>query len=251
MPHTLGLIASCDLTPFADFTPGHSVAQTTPYGDPSAPLHHTRLAGHPVIVLQRHGLEHQIPPHGINYRANLWALRAAGVQQIIGLATVGGIHPEMEPGAISIPDQLIDYTYGREHTFATTLNDTFGHIDFSSPYNMPLRQTLIAAAQAGDIACVPHGVYGATQGPRLETAAEIRRLQQDGCDIVGMTGMPEASLARELSLAYANLSLVVNWGAGINNDSIDLQQVIVYRNTGLRTVLRMIETFCSQDNHCN
>jgi 5'-deoxy-5'-methylthioadenosine phosphorylase len=242
----LGLIASCDLTPFAGFAPSHTVAQTTPYGEPSALLRHTKLAGHPVIMLQRHGAAHQIPPHRINYRANLWALHAAGVQQVIGLATVGGIHPALEPGAISLPDQLIDYTYGREHTFATTLHDTCGHIDFSSPYDTALRQTLITAAQNSNIACSPHGVYGATQGPRLETAAEIRRLQQDGCDMVGMTGMPEASLARELNLAYASLALVVNWAAGLDNDSINLQQITACRDNGLHRVLQIIQTYCRQ-----
>ena len=247
----LGLIASCDLAPFAAFAAGHYTTQTTPYHEPSAPLYHTRLADRPVIVLQRHGLQHQVPPHRINYRANLWALRAAGVQQVIGLATVGGIHPELGPGTISLPDQLIDYTYGREHTFATTLNDTFGHIDFSVPYCTELRQALIDAAQSCTIACIPQGIYGATQGPRLETAAEICRLRRDGCDMVGMTGMPEAALARELKLNYANLSLVVNWAAGIGDATIDLQQVTACRNTGLRTILQIIEAFCRQDNHCN
>ncbi|MEM6406659.1 MAG: S-methyl-5'-thioinosine phosphorylase [Pseudomonadota bacterium] len=246
MPHALGLMVSCDLKSSADFASGHSTCDTTPYGDPSAPLHHTRLAGHSVIVLQRHGLNHQIPPHQINYRANLWSLRAAGAQQIIGLATVGGIHPELEPGTISIPDQIIDYTYGREHTFATTLNDTFGHIDFSTPYCTDLRHALINAAQSSGIACVTHGVYGATQGPRLETAAEIRRLQQDGCDMVGMTGMPEASLARELGLDYACLALMVNKAAGLGDDIIDLQQITECRDAGLRRVLQIIQAYCGQ-----
>ncbi len=242
----LGLITSCDLTPFANFSPCHTVAQTTPYGEPSDHLHHTRLAGHPVIMLQRHGPEHQLPPHQINYRANLWTLRAAGVQQVIGLATVGGIHPQLPPGTISLPDQLIDYTYGREHTFATTLRDTCGHIDFSSPYNTALHQALITAAQSSNIACRPNGVYGATQGPRLETAAEVRRLQQDGCDMVGMTGMPEASLARELNLAYTSLALVVNWAAGMDDDGIDLQHITACRNDGLYRVLQIIQTYCHQ-----
>ncbi len=251
MPHTPGLIASCDLTPLVTSEPDYLAIQTTPYGEPSAPLYSARLADRPVIVLQRHGLQHQIPPHRINYRANLWALRAAGVQQIIGLATVGGIHPELGPGVISIPDQVIDYTYSREHTFATSLGNTFGHIDFSLPYSTPLRQALLQAAQSGDIACVPHGVYGVTQGPRLETAAEIRRLQRDGCDMVGMTGMPEAALARELGLAYASLALVVNRAAGTDGDMIDLQEIATYRDAGLRTMLQIIAAFCRQDDHCN
>ncbi len=251
MPQTPGLIASCDLKPFADAEPDHPVIQTTPYGEPSAPLYAVRLADQPVIVLQRHGLQHQIPPHRINYRANLWALRAAGVQQVVGLATVGGIHPELGPGVISIPDQIIDYTYGREHTFANSLDNTCGHIDFSSPYSASLRQALLQAAQSGNIACVPRGVYGATQGPRLETAAEIRRLQQDGCDMVGMTGMPEAALARELGLAYASLALVVNRAAGTDGEMIDLQQIAMYRDAGLSTMLQIIAAFCRQKDHCS
>lgn len=251
MSHILGLIVSCDPTPFADFAPDRSETRTTPYGEPSAPLCHVQLADRPVIVLQRHGQQHQIPPHRINYRANLWALCTAGVQQVIGLTTVGGIHPELGPGTLSIPDQVIDYTYGREHTFATRLDDTFGHIDYSEPYDTRLRQALIHAAQSCAIHCMPQGVYGATQGPRLETAAEIRCLQQDGCDMVGMTGMPEASLARELGLNYACLALVVNRAAGIADTAIDLEQITACRDIGLRTLLQIVEAYCRQGVHNN
>ena len=235
----VGLINSLDLSPFLDHVSTHSTK--TPYGAPSAALVQAELAGQPVISLQRHGIHQQIPPHQINYRANIWALRAAGVQHIIGIATVGGIHPELDPGSLCIADQIIDYTYGREDTYETAEDDgPVQHIEFADPFSTRLRTALIHAAEGCGITCATQGVYGATQGPRLETAAEIRRMQRDGCDIVGMTGMPEASLAKEAGLDYANLSLVVNWAAGLETTPIDLSAIKQNQAAGMQTVLKLI-----------
>ncbi len=186
----------------------------TPYGSPSSPLMVTKFAHIPVVLLARHAQQNNILPHQINYKANLWALKQVGVEQIIALATVGGIREDMFPGQFSVPDQIIDYTYGRHISFFEDQTQGVRHIDFTYPYCESLRQMLLQTAQLQNFAMVSEGVYGATQGPRLETAAEIRRMQQEGCTMVGMTGMPEASLAKEFELCYACLALVVNWAAG-------------------------------------
>lgn len=167
-----------------------------------------------VAFLARHGLQHNIPPHKVNYRANLWALKECGVKKIIAVAAVGGITDLMSPQAVVIADQIIDYTYGRDHTYFEEDLQQVTHIDFTQPYSADLRDQLLDAAARQSIAVIDGGVYAATQGPRLETAAEIERLKRDGANIVGMTGMPEASLARELGMEYACCALVVNWAAG-------------------------------------
>jgi 5'-methylthioinosine phosphorylase len=214
----------------------------TPYGDPSAPLSFGRFGDHELVFLARHGDDHELPPHRIDYRANLWALRQAGVERIVAVTAVGGITPAMDPGRIVIPDQLIDYTHGRRHTFHDGPPDRVEHIDFTWPYSEPLRRTLIDAAREIDLAVREYGVYGATQGPRLETAAEIRRMERDGCDIVGMTGMPEAALARELGLAYAGCALVVNWAAGKSPDPITMDDIHRQLDSGMADVRRLLAT---------
>lgn len=186
----------------------------TPYGEPSGPITHGQLAGHDVIFLPRHGYGHTIPPHRVNYRANVHALEQVGAQRIVAVTAVGAIAPRLTPGQIAFPDQIIDYTYAREHTFNDEGSREVMHIDFSEPYDHVLRQLLVQAARDAGLDFCDGGVHGVLQGPRLETAAEIDRLERDGCDMVGMTGMPEAALARELGLAYAACALVANRGAG-------------------------------------
>ena len=186
----------------------------TAFGEPSAPIVRGRIGDAHVLFLARHGVEHRLPPDRVNYRANVAALKQLGAERIVGVTAVGGIAKAAAPGTIVIPDQIIDYTYGRAHTFFDDAERQPEHIDFTEPYTPELRRTLIEAASAAGICVIDGGVYGATQGPRLETAAEIDRMANDGCTIVGMTGMPEAALARELALEYANVSMVVNPAAG-------------------------------------
>ena len=192
----------------------------TPFGEPSRPIQEGRIGNAQLFFLQRHGSPGAIPPHRINYRANLWALKSLGVEGIVAINTVGGISASMRPGRLLIPDQLIDYTWSREHTFDDGRTGELMHIDFTEPYERKLRLELLAAADSAGIAHVPSGVHGITQGPRLETAAEIRRMAHDGCDVVGMTGMPEASLARELGMPYASVCMVVNPAAGLGDQPL-------------------------------
>jgi purine nucleoside phosphorylase len=191
-------------------------ATDTPFGAASAPVLSARLGGQEVLLLTRHGVPGgaRILPHAVNYRANVWALRAAGATALIGVNAVGGIAPAAAPGVLVIPDQLIDYTWGRAQTFAGALDLPEVHVEFTGPFDPRLRELMLAAGVSGAVPLVPDGVYGVTQGPRLETAAEIERLARDGCTVVGMTAMPEAALARELGLPYALCCLVVNRAAG-------------------------------------
>lgn len=205
--------------------PGLRVTETrsvsTPYGEASAPVVRGEIDGCDAWFLARHGQGHKIPPHRINYRANLWALRELGVEEIIAVAAVGSIARWFEPASIAVPGDLIDYTWGREHSYADgTEGADLLHVEFSDPYSERVRQRLIDAASASGTAIAGEGVMAVTQGPRLETPAEIRRYAQDGCDMVGMTGMPEAALARELSLHYACLAVSVNWAAGLATGGI-------------------------------
>jgi len=221
----IGIIGGSGLTRLDALKVERQEIITTPYGDPSAPLTFGRFDGSPVVFLPRHGGAHTIPPHRVNYRANLWALRHAGVENIIGMAAVGGITDLMPPGTLRVPDQIIDYTWGREHTLFDADLTSVTHIDFTEPYCTALRRQLLDAAASVGVAAGDGGVYGATQGPRLESAAEIRRLERDGCDMVGMTGMPEAALARELGLCYSSLALSVNWAAGKTDGPITMAEI--------------------------
>ncbi|WP_339502743.1 S-methyl-5'-thioinosine phosphorylase [Pseudomonas silesiensis] len=219
------IIGGSGLTRLEGLDIRQSLAVDTPYGAPSAEVQIGEYAGKEVLFLARHGHPHRIPPHRVNYRANLWALKQAGAEAILAVNAVGGIHPAMVTGHFCVPHQLIDYTSGREHTcFADNLEQVT-HIDFSNPYSEHLRQQLMAALAAEGVGYSGQGVYGCTQGPRLETVAEIARLERDGCDIVGMTGMPEAALARELELDYACLALVVNPAAGKSAAVISMAEI--------------------------
>jgi 5'-methylthioinosine phosphorylase len=202
----------------------HSVK--TPWGDPSDAIVSGRLGGRRVAFLARHGRDHNILPHKVNYRANLQALKDLGAGCVIGVNAVGGIRKDMGPRVLVIPDQIIDYTHGRITSYCDVEGAEVRHVDFSEPYTQSLRQDLLDAANRAGIPIVTDGCYGATQGPRLETRAEIERMRRDGCDLVGMTGMPEAALARELGLDYACLALVANWAAGCGDEAeISLEEI--------------------------
>ena len=226
MPIDLALIGGTGLYRFPGLEESTAVQIDTPWGQPSDRVTCGRLGAHRVAFLARHGSLHDIAPHQVNYRANLHALQALGARRVIGINAVGGIREDMGPRVLVIPDQIIDYTHGRITSYGEGTGGPVRHIDFSEPYTRSMRQQLLDAASAVGIAVIDGGCYGATQGPRLETRAEIARMRRDGCDLVGMTGMPEAALARELDLDYACLALVANWAAGCGDESeISLDEI--------------------------
>jgi len=210
----LGVIGGSGLTQLASLDVSHREVVRTPYGEPSGAITFGQIAGQPAMFLARHGYGHTIPPHEVNYRANIWALWNRGARGIVSVASVGGIRADLVPGDIVIPHQIIDYTWGRKSTYHEGEGCTVTHVDFTEPYDRALRQAVLLAASDVGIPFHTAAVYAATQGPRLETAAEINRLERDGADVVGMTGMPEAVLARELGVPYAAINVVANYAAG-------------------------------------
>ena len=214
----LAIIGGTGLYQLADLQDVESQQPVTHYGTPSGPVRIGTLDGRRVAFLARHGEGHSVPPHQVNYRANLMALQALGAQRVLALNTVGGITERFGPRVLGCPDQLIDYTWGRVSTLCDEPGTEVLHVDFGEPYTRSLRNAVVAAAARAGVGLVDGGCYGATQGPRLETRAEITRMKRDGCDLVGMTGMPEAGLARELGLDYACLAIVANWAAGAGPD---------------------------------
>lgn len=214
----------------------------TPYGSPSGAITRGTIFNREILFLPRHGYSHSYPPHKINYRANLWALRELGAEKVLAIAAVGGIRSDMVPSRLVIPDQVIDYTYGRVSTFFDDENDKVVHIDFTHPYCEDLRQQIIRAATFSNVEVVKEGIYGATQGPRLETAAEINRMEKDGCSIVGMTGMPEASLAKEIDLCYATCAIVANWAAGKSDTEITMEEVNANIEKGLLSLVSLLKS---------
>ena len=222
----LAVIGGTGLYRFAGLEDISEHVVDTPWGKPSDAIVSGRLGSRRVAFLARHGRGHDILPHKVNYRANLHALKQLGSSRVVGVNAVGGIREDMGPRVVVIPDQIIDYTHGRITSFCDADGAEVRHIDFSEPYTQTLRCDLADAASRADIAVVNGGCYGATQGPRLETRAEIARMRRDGCDLVGMTGMPEAALARELDLDYACLALVANWAAGCGDEGeISLDEI--------------------------
>ncbi|SFP59249.1 methylthioadenosine phosphorylase [Nitrosomonas cryotolerans] len=200
----------------------------TPYGEPSGPLTFGKINNHEIVFLARHGHGHIIPPHAVNYRANIWALNSLKPKHVIAVAAVGGIHADFKPGMLVIPDQIIDYTYGRKFTFFEGTEQPITYTDFTYPYCQITRDYILEAAKQANEAVIDGGVYAATQGPRLETAAEINRLERDGADMVGMTGMPEVALAKELGLCYATIAVVANHAAGRGSSVLAIPLAEVY-----------------------
>jgi 5'-methylthioadenosine phosphorylase len=233
----IAIIGGSGLTQLANLEITARRIVRTPYGEPSGPLTFGRIGQSDVAFLARHGYGHTLAPHEINYRANLWALHSVGVRRVIAVATVGGIAPGLGAGSIALPDQIIDYTWGRPSTFFEGREQPVTHIDFTHPYDEETRQMLVRAASEAGVALVQGGTYAAVQGPRLETKAEIDRLEKDGATMVGMTGMPEAALARELKLAYAALTVVVNPAAGRGSSA---------RSISIEDIARVIEETMSK-----
>ena len=239
----IAIIGGTGLTSLAGVEITETREVETPYGSPSNALSFGTFGDKEIIFLARHGDPHTIQPHKINYRANIHALKENGVENIIAVNAVGGITPEMHPGRIVIPEQIIDYTYGRKHTFFEDKLDEVTHIDLTNPYSVDLREQLTSTPVILDLNVFVGGVYAATQGPRLETSAEIKKLEKDGCNIVGMTGMPEAALARELNINYVCLSLVVNWAAGKSDEEITMAVIEKYLEDGMEKVKLLLEKF--------
>lgn len=238
----LAIIGGTGLTRLSNLAVAHREVVRTPYGEPSAALVLGRLAGRDAIFLARHGHGHTIPPHRVNYRANLWALKQAGATAVLAVASVGAIGGA-SPGELVLPNQIIDYTWGRVQTFFDGNGAQVVHTDFTHPYDAELRATCLAAAAEAGVAIGDGGVYAAVNGPRLETAAEIDRMERDGATIVGMTGMPEAALAREIGLPYASVCVVVNHAAGRGDSAarISLEGIARVLETGMDRVRALIE----------
>ncbi len=222
-PQFLAIIGGSGLNHLTILDEPHRRFVRTPYGEPSCPMTLGKICGHPMVFLARHGHGHTIMPSDINYRANIWALKELCVTGIIAVGSVGSIHPSLTPGDLVVPDQLVDYTWGRASTFFGTHPGVEMHADFTHPFDPDLRERLAGVAELLGFNVKEGGVYACTQGPRLETAAEIRRLACDGADVVGMTAMPEAVLARELGIPYAQLNVVANYAAGIGESAAGIE----------------------------
>jgi 5'-methylthioinosine phosphorylase len=244
----LAIIGGSGLTKLANLEVGRRRVARTPYGDPSGALTFGRIGSEEVLFLARHGYGHTIAPHEVNSRANLWALKQAGADTVVSVASVGGIRNDTWPGALVLPHQVIDYTWGRVSTFFEGPGTPVNHIDFTEPYSAALRKRLLQAAAACGERVTDGGVYAATQGPRLESAAEINRLERDGADIVGMTGMPEAALAREIGLEYATIAVVANYAAGRGDSTraVPLDKIEAVLDEAMGRVRRIIEKLCEQ-----
>ncbi len=241
----LAIIGGTGLTQLKNLNILRQETVETPYGPPSSAITFGQMNQQEILFIARHGPQHTLPPHKINYRANIWALKQLVVSDIVAVAAVGGITPAMGPEAISIPDQIIDYSWGRSSTFFEDNLEAVTHIDFTYPYHQPLRQRINEAAQQANVAITPTGTYGCTQGPRLESIAEIKRLERDGCDLVGMTGMPEAALARELEINYANCSVVANWAAGKSEHLITMEEIEKTLKGGMDKVALILQSLIS------
>jgi len=243
----LALIGGTGLTELDDVT--ETLDLDTPYGAPSAPIRVISTGPVRLLFLPRHGSPHRFPPHRVNYRANLWALREAGAHQVLAVCAVGGITRDFIPGTLAAPDQLIDYSWGREHTYSDSADVPLVHVDFTHPYEGRLRKLLLQSAASHSIDIIDRGCIGVSQGPRLESAAEIERARRDGCDMAGMTSLPEAALARELGLDYAGVAVVSNWGAGVSNELIseeDIAETLREPMARVRALLRALITTLSE-----
>ena len=245
----LAIIGGTGLTQLANLEISHRQVMRTPYGEPSGAITFGHLRQHAVMFIARHGYGHTIPPHEVNYRANLWALREQGAQRVVAVAAVGGIRADLVPGTLVLPHQIIDYTHGRAFTYFDGKNKPVTHVDLTHPYSPALRRQILDAARSAHETCVDGAVYAATQGPRLETAAEINRLERDGADIVGMTGMPEAALARELSLHDATIAVVVNHaaGRGSSEQGIRLDSIGAVAQPAMARVRGILECMVEND----
>jgi len=245
----LAIIGGRGLTELANLKITHRQVMRTPYGEPSGAFLFGTLNQHEVIFLARHGHGHTIPPHLVNYRANLWALREQGINEVVSIATVGGIRADLTPGVIVVPDQIIDYTHGRDSTFFHTRDTRYVNANFTLPYNPELRDRILRSARLAQQPCLDGGVYAATQGPRLDSIAEVNRYERDGADMVGMTAMPETALAMELEMKYATIAVVVNYaaGRGDSKQGINMEQAGATAGAAVERVRGILECLVNCD----
>ena len=237
----LGLIGGTGLDHWGTAVRLHDISSV--HGQPSAVLAEFRVADLQLFFLPRHGTQHEIPPHAVNYQANIDAFRQLQVEGIIAVNAVGGISAQNQPGTLTIPDQLIDYTWGRAHTFSMSAGDGLQHAEFAGPFDGHLRSQLLDAATVARVDVTNGGCIGVSQGPRLETAAEIRRFKRDGCDLVGMTSMPEAALAREAGLDYASLCINANWAAGLAEEPVTMEAIEITLAEAMVKVRKLLGVF--------
>jgi 5'-deoxy-5'-methylthioadenosine phosphorylase len=245
----LAIIGGSGLTNLAQLKTTQRMLVRTPFGEASGPLTFGTIAGREVMFLARHGYGHTLAPHEVNYRANIWALHHKGAKKVIAVNAVGGIGAAYGPQSLSVPDQIIDYTHARPSTFFEGVDQPVVHVDFTHPYSNAMRVLLLAAAKRAGEAIVDGGTYACTQGPRLETAAEIRRLERDGAHLVGMTGMPEAVLARELGLEYASLAVCANWaaGKGDSTQTVSIEQIMKTLEGAMERAAKVVEAAVAID----
>lgn len=239
----LAIIGGSGLTQLANLEITQRRVIRTPFGEPSGALTLGHINSEEVIFLARHGYGHTIAPHDVNYRANIWAIHSRGVKDLVSVASVGGIHADLKPGTIVIPDQIIDYTHGRKMTYREGKDTPVVHMDFTEPYCQAMRVLCLRAVKDAGETCIDGGVYAAVQGPRLETRAEINRLERDGATMVGMTGMPEAALAKEIGLCYATIAVVANYaaGRGSSKDAVHYEEVDIVLKQSMQRVRNILE----------
>jgi 5'-methylthioinosine phosphorylase len=241
---TLALVGGTGLNQFTSDV--ESLHIDTPYGAPSAEIQIFHEAALRLMFLPRHGSPHRFPPHNVNYRANMWALREAGADHVLAVSAVGGISPSYRPGTLVAPDQLIDYSWGRKHTYCDSEHVDLVHVDFTRPYDGPLRRALLNSARSARVDVTDGGCIGVFQGPRLESAAEVERARRDGCDMAGMTSLPEASLARELGLDYAGLAVISNWAAGVTDGLISEDDIAETLREPMSRVRKLVRQLAKQ-----
>ncbi|MDQ6960667.1 MAG: S-methyl-5'-thioinosine phosphorylase [Mariprofundaceae bacterium] len=241
---TLALVGGTGLTELDENVA--SISVDTPYGEPSAPIREVQSGPVRLLFLPRHGNPHRFPPHCVNYRANMWALREVGADHVLAVSAVGGVCEPYAPATLAVPDQLIDYTWGRDHTFCDSEQVALEHVDFTRPYAGPLRRTLLKAARNASIDVVDGGCIGVFQGPRLESSAEVEKARRDGCHMAGMTSLPEAGLARELGLDYAGLAVVSNWGAGVTGEALSEDDIAATLKQPMKRVRDLLRALLLQ-----
>jgi len=246
---TLALIGGTGLNQFGGSA--ESLEISTPYGSPSGAIQIVATKPLRILFLPRHGSPHRFPPHKVNYRANVWALKKAGADHVLGVFAVGGMGGDFSPGALAAPDQLIDYTWGREQTYSDSAEVPLHHVDFSWPFDGVLRRQLLAVALQENVDLIDKACLGVFQGPRLETAAEVRRAAHDGCDLAGMTALPEAALARELGLDYAGLAVVSNFAAGILDQPLSEDNIAATLQEPMQRVRALIQALAARLAHQN